>query len=195
MKERISYSADGSRRYFVGDNEVTEEQYKLRTQARDELRLLDMLKSGRPPTGVSDCTFMKDTANGRQFNDCQHMGNYYKHITEREGGNTNGKKYLSGLARYPGDPEAWVDSRGDVERILTKRGWGCEGSINIKPRESLTPPAPGPEVADDLLDKYTAQIASAQPSPHLVDTDDLREQVKERLKPKRKREVSKANVA
>lgn len=193
MKERISYAANGDRRYYINDAEVTEEAYKIRTQARDEIKLLRMLESGQPPHGVSDCTFMKDTANGRQFVGQEHIGDYYREVATAAGASTTGKKYLSGLARFPGDPEAWVDGRGDVERVLNQRGWGCEGTINLKPRESLQPPVSGPEVADDLLDEYTAEITSMQPNPHLVDTADLREQVKDRLKPSHKRK--KAAVA
>jgi hypothetical protein len=32
-------------------------------------------------------------------------------------------KYQPGLARFPGDPEAVVSSRGDAERVAKKRGW------------------------------------------------------------------------
>ena len=31
-------------------------------------------------------------------------------------------KYQSGLARYPGDPEAFVSSRADARRLAQKRG-------------------------------------------------------------------------
>lgn len=195
MKEQIRYMANGDRSYFLDGYEVQEFEYRAATQARDEKNLLEMLNAGRPPHGISDCTFMRGTANGRQFDGQEHVGDRYRAVTEQNGGSHVGKKYISGLARFPGDPEAWVDSRGDVERVLEKRGWGCEGSVNVKAKEPIDPPRPGPDVADDLLDQYTMQIASQDPRPDLVDTADLREQVRERIKPKRKPEVTKASVA
>lgn len=51
---------------------------------------------------------------------------------EKKGVNTSGKIYMSGLARFPGDPTAWVDGRGDVARICQERGWGCEGTVAVK---------------------------------------------------------------
>lgn len=32
-------------------------------------------------------------------------------------------KYQPGLARFPGDPQAVVSSRGDAERVCKKNGW------------------------------------------------------------------------
>lgn len=52
----------------------------------------------------------------------------------RAGVSTTCKRYMSSLAAYPGDPEAWVDSKGDVRRVCEKRGWGCEGKVNVTAR-------------------------------------------------------------
>jgi hypothetical protein len=194
MKQRIIYSSSGERTYEINDRVVTEEYFHSVTQGQDEAKLKDMLKSGVPPQGVSDCTFMRDTANGRQFQGQEHIGNQYRAVAEEHGQNVTGKKYISGLARFPGDPEAWVEGRGDVQKLVESRGWGCEGTVNVKKRELLNPPEPGPEVAPDLLEKYTNVIADAQPMPHLVDREDLKEQVKERIKPKhRPKGVTKAD--
>lgn len=155
--------------------------------------LAEMFAFEQAPCGVSDGTFMRGTENGRQFQGQQKMGNYYRHITEQKGGNTNGKKYLSGLAAYPGDPEAWVSGRDDVRRILEKRGWGCEGTMSIKPRESIGEPDAGPTMAADLVEKYAQQIAASVPDSHLVDMDDLKSQVVERMAPKKRgRKATKA---
>ncbi len=93
-----------------------------------------MLASGKPPRAVTDDTFRANqgNANGGQFADDPHVGDFYKSVAAKAGVSTTGKTYLGGLAEYPGDPEAWVDSRGDVKRVCEKRGWGCEGAVTTK---------------------------------------------------------------
>jgi len=44
----------------------------------------------------------------------------------------NNDVYLSALARYPGDPEAFVPAtggRGHVKKVCEKRGWECDGAV------------------------------------------------------------------
>lgn len=48
------------------------------------------------------------------------------------GGSTTGKVYLSGLASYPGDPEAWVSGKSDIERVAKERNLTVEGDVNRK---------------------------------------------------------------
>lgn len=183
MSQKIVYHDDGTKTCYIDGNTVSEDVFF----DRDCGSLGIMLAEQKPPRGVSDCTFMHDSANGKQFAGQEHIGDHYRSIAEEAGQNTTGKKYLSGLARFPGDPEAWIDSRGDVERLAAKRGFGVEGTINIKPRESIeAPKASCPDVADDILNYHTEVIASQHPDSHMIDKQDLKEQVRERLKPKNK---------
>lgn len=186
MKQRITYSDSGECRYQIDDKDVTAEEFKLATQTVEEARLREMLKEGRAPHGVSDCTFMRDSANGKQFANSSGQGDHYRGVAESMGASTTGKKYLSGLARFPGDPEAWVDSRGDVQKVLEKRGWGSKGTINVKPRIGDTEPEAGPAMAPDLVEKYATEIAMRDPHPELVDMKDLKEQVVDRMAPKKR---------
>ncbi len=186
MKIKVVYGK--TTRYFVNDKEVTEDGYKELSKLAYDERLQAMLDSGQTPHCVSDQTYMKGHANGSQFEKCQHMGNYYKHETELRGGNTNNKRYISGLARFPGDPEAWVTGRDDIRRVIESRpGWSCQGAVDIDGRGNSPPPAPPVEVADDLLNKYTIQVASTLPDPERIDLADLKKQVRERIKPRKPR--------
>lgn len=153
--------------------------------------LAEMFALSQPPNGVSDQTYMRGHCSGSQFEKSPHMGNYYKHITEQHGGNTVGKRYVSGLARFPGDPEAWITGRDDVKRLVEKRGWGCEGTVNVKAREALNPSEPKTEVAEDLLNKYTQHVAEGLPDPERIDMADLKAQVKERISPKSRKKAVK----
>lgn len=186
MKIKITYG--DPIRYFIDDKEVTEEGYKALREAIEAERLAEMFESGQTPHCISDQTYMKGHTNGSQFEKCQHMGNYYRHEAQLHGGNTNGKRYISGLARFPGDPEAWVTGRDDIKRVIESRpGWSCQGAVDLDGRANSPAPVERPEVADDLLDKYTVQVASGLPNPERIDLDDLREQVKDRIKPRKQK--------
>jgi hypothetical protein len=69
---------------------------------------------------------------------------------------TLGRVYLRGMARYPGDPEAWVSSRGDVARLAASRGWGVSGMVDVKRRE--VEPAPDVAVAADIVADYAQEL-------------------------------------
>ena len=53
---------------------------------------------------------------------------------KKAGVSITGKRYLSSLARYPGDPEAWVSDRSDIKGLCKRRGWGCDGKVKVKAR-------------------------------------------------------------
>lgn len=181
--------------YFLDGKEVSENEFHDgESAAKRAARFAKEFSKGKAPYGISDCTFMRDSANGKQFAGQEHIGDAYRRTAETAGVSTTGKKYISGLAAFPGDPEAWVDGRGDATRLLEKRGWGSEGTVNVKPRQSAEEPKPGPDVAPDLVEKYATEIAMRDPNPHLVDMANLKEQVVERLKPKNKpKKVTKAD--
>jgi hypothetical protein len=70
------------------------------------------------------------------------------------GVDTNGKRYLSGLARYPNDPEAWVSDLSDVGRVVRERGWNCEGALDVTsfPQGVVADMVPDYDVAPDILE-------------------------------------------
>lgn len=51
--------------------------------------------------------------------------------------------YLSGLARFPGDPQAFVggnDAKGHIAKLCKDRGIGCRGSVNVpEPEKRISP--------------------------------------------------------
>lgn len=99
-------------------------------------KLADMLASQQPPGGMTDSTFLEGHCNGNQFEKRPEFGDHYKKIAEQAGVSVKGKVYKGGLARFPGDPEAWVGGRADVERVCRQRGWGCEGAVSVAPTEA-----------------------------------------------------------
>lgn len=101
-----------------------------------EPRLAEMLALQAPPMSNTDREFLEGHCNGSQFagspmaND---MGNKYAAVAKERGVSIKGKVYLSGLARYPGDPKAWVSDRGDVKRIAEEQNLAIQGSVDHKP--------------------------------------------------------------
>lgn len=82
----------------------------------------------------SDCTvYTEDRTNGNQFKS-EAMREHYLGAAKKAGIGTAGKKYDYSLARYPGDPKAWVGSDTDVRQVLEHRGWGSKGKVKVKMR-------------------------------------------------------------
>lgn len=72
--------------------------------------------------------------------------------------------YEPGLARFQGDPEAFVpasEGRGYIRRLMEKRGWGCEGAVNVKPGGSQAKPAK--PIDERLAEQFIAQIEKKDP--------------------------------
>lgn len=85
---------------------------------------------------------------GAQFGDMTRE--FYLNAAREAGVSTDGKLYDSRIAAFPGDPEAWVGSAGEVRSLLEKRNWGCEGDMTVK-CEPVAPAANIP-LADDLVE-------------------------------------------
>ena len=144
--------------------------------------LAEMFASRKTPAIRTDATFLQGHINGNQFEKTPWLGDVYKKEAVAAGINITGKVYLSQLASYPGDPQAWVSGRGDVQRVCEERGWGCAGSVNVRAQEADTEPKDMP-VADDIVDARTAEVLAGVPDPMHVDVADLREQVREHITP------------
>lgn len=125
--------------------------------------LSDMLASAQPPSCKTDATFLKGHCNGNQFESQPKVGNLMRQIAEHYGQNTTGKVYLGGIAAFPGDPAAWVNGRGDVERVVRDRGWQCSGDVTVaqgevsrpsKAKKKLRLPDAPDSVKQTLADKF-----------------------------------------
>lgn len=174
---------------YDGTDQVFEGGFKTEKEALqrfENMRPVDkMLVSGRGPYLATDVEFLKGTENGRQFQKKPDQGEFYRREAEKRGQNVKGKKYISQLARFPGDPEAFVSGRGDVQKVLEQRGWGSDGSVKVKARTSDQEPAKPIAVADDIVDRETAkEIGANKVTPK--QRRDVREKVRNRLKGSKK---------
>lgn len=93
-------------------------------------KLADMFAAQAPPGAVSDTTFLANYRDAT-VKVSPMVERARREVAERMGQSTGGKVYISQLAAFPGDPQAWVDGRSDIERVCRQRGMGCDGAVNI----------------------------------------------------------------
>jgi hypothetical protein len=136
----------------VSEDEAVQARYEAMRRKGESHRLAEMLAFGQGPALLTDAVFLENHCNGSQWAGPaqEWIGDLYKQEAAKAGVDVKGKIYLGGLARFPGDPEAWVSGRGDVKRVCESRGWGCTGAVEVKRQEPLTP-APVKAVADDIV--------------------------------------------
>lgn len=103
-------------------------------------------------------------------------------ICRRNGGNPERGHYYPQLARFPGDPEAFVESKSDIRKLAAKRKLKCDGIVECDFLERKPPPSKY-QVADDIVDrelekeikqKHGGKVSKAK-------RRELRDAVKQRL--------------
>ena len=167
----------------ISTNEAVQEAYEEMRRAGQSHNMSEMLALRQSPCIKSDTTFLHGHCNGNQFEANPELGDHYKAIAAAAGVNVQGAVYKSGLARFPGDPEAWVRDRGDVKRLCEQRGWGCEGDVTVK-RQDFEP-EPDIDVADDIVRDRMVQAIEANPDLAHTDQQELFEATKEKCLPDR----------
>lgn len=146
--------------------------------------LAEMLASRSfPGCRGTDRAFMQGRKlDGSQFEGLHPLvGRTYLEAAARAGVSVTGKYYSGVAARFPGDPEAWIDSTHDLKVLCERRGWGCTGAVEVKPREAGSDPLAGPyQVADDLVEDHVAAVLAQRPelAPR---ASEIREEVQGRL--------------
>lgn len=165
-------------RYRINGREVSQEEFDGHGNPS---RMQEMFESGIAPGCMTDTVFLEGHANGSQFQDTPHLGDYYASVAKSHGVNPKGKVYLSGLAAFPGDPKAWVDGRGDVQRVLEERGWEGRGAVNVKGAEATEKKKVA--VADDIVDAAVERQVALDPGLAEMDAGELRHEVTEAIKP------------
>jgi hypothetical protein len=166
---------------IISDNPRIQANYEEMRAAGTSHNLAEMFALAEPPASNTDREFLHGHANGNQFEGEDDVANEYRKKAEAAGVSTTGKVYLTQLARTPGDPEAWVDGKGDVQRVCERRGWGARGLVNVKAAEKE--PAPETAVGENIIEREVNEICAARPDGDEIDKADLREQVRAKRKP------------
>lgn len=111
-------------------------EYESMRSAGESHNISEMLAFHKGPTLETDTTFTRGYTTHPFGKRPPNPLAAKKYLAEakKAGVNINGKRYLSGLARFPGDPQAWVTSKSDIKRLCESRGWGCDGAVKVKAR-------------------------------------------------------------
>jgi hypothetical protein len=189
----------------LGLNQEQRERYLAMRRSGQSHNIALMLAAQQPPMSNTDREFLEGHCNGNQFAGslaARAAGDYYRRVAAAAGQGSaagGGNVYLSGLAAYPGDPRAWVSSRGDVKRLLEERGWSARGSVehNADPsvRGSAAPPtttAIGTDIVLDAAEKAlesgvlsredAIEQAARLRAPHWANPTDVNKAAEEALK-------------
>lgn len=173
----------------ISNNPAVQAEYEAMRAAGESHGIAEICATRQCPGIVTDSLFNIGQVNHNQFANDPDTGRRYLKIARRRGVNVSGATYMGSLARFPGDPEAWVHGRGDVKRLCDRRGYSCEGSVNVKVREVAPPLADGPVVATDIVEREVKKIVAQEPEK-ASKLEQVREEVVDRMAPPwRKRET------
>lgn len=120
-----------------------------------------------PGLNGTDKAFNRGRHNGKQFERCPALGNYFKSIADRAGVSVTGRHYCYGLGRFPGDPRAWVQDTSDVLRIARERKLNVEGIVNYQAEP--VEPSPDVSLAPDIWHRETQAILQEDPDMRYLD--------------------------
>lgn len=169
----------------VSDDVRVQDRYAAMRAAGESHSMAEMLATRSfPGLKGTDAVFMEGRKlGGQQFESLpRHMGQMYLEEAAKANVNVSGKYYLGTVARFPGDPKAWVSGLGDVRRIAKERGVAVVGAVNIdapKYADGYVPPEKY-RVDDSIVAEHVDNVIGERPAS-LRELADVRESVAKRL--------------
>lgn len=158
-------------RTVARDFSVQVRYWRMRLEGESH-SMAEMLATRTFPGVKTDAIFNEGKFSGQSTGECDARGTWLRAQAEAAGVSTTGKWYCSGLADFPGDPTAWVDSRGDVLRIAEAKNMTVRGYVEHKAHE--TDPGEDLAIDDGLIEDEVADILES--NPHAA-VDAIRDEV------------------
>jgi len=152
-------------------------QYEAMRRDGQSHNMAEMLATRTLPGAKTDTAFMT------KFGSNAGVPQAYLDKARKAGINTNSNYYCGDVAKFPGDPAAWVSSRGDIKRICEKNNWKAEGAVEHKCTPEAAKDDDDPYRVDDALVKEEVSRV-AKLDPGLVDTPKARERTVEDVREK-----------
>jgi hypothetical protein len=116
-----------------------------------------------------------------QFESQKHLDRYLAASKKRGFTPSVNSTYFPNLARFQGDPEAYVtraQGRSYIRSLCEKRGWACEGGVTSSGRgPEVDPFETAPPLADSIVRDLGAKMVRKDPSLSRLDRRELREKV------------------
>lgn len=120
--------------------------------------IADICASRRAPGCQTDSTFFAGIGTlDKQFRDKRELSDIVKAAKSHGYNPTGNELYSVGLARFPGDPRAFI-SQGQgkqrVREIVTQDGTGCEGAVTVKARPIDKEPKDKYKLAPQIVKRH-----------------------------------------
>ena len=168
--------------YKINGNVVSRKEFVKYQEQASKQRMEDMLEAQEFGGMMTDDVFLAGLPQ------IQHMHNKaeqeYICRKAKEGGYTPKPTdvYQPGLARYKGDPRAFVNhgqARGHVRHICESEGRACEGAVNVEAREPEADPwdKPKHKLSPRLIKEMAQKQVAADPKLARLDKRELVEKV------------------
>ncbi len=172
---------------WVSDDQAIQFSYEEMRRNGESHAIAEMLATRSFP-GVkgTDSVFMQGRKlDGQQFEEAPpNVGAHHMELARKAGVNTSGKYYSGTMARFPGDPRAWVSGLGDVRRIARERQMGVSGAVEIpapKYGDGYVPPEHY-RVDDSSVAEHVDSIIGERPDPvSPKEREEIADQVATRL--------------
>jgi hypothetical protein len=164
---------------IISDDPGEQARYEAMRDSGQSHNMAEMLACRAVPGIRTDSTFMRGSH-------VAPVNPKIREVARKAGVVTDGKKYLGQLARYEGDPQAWVSGRGDIQRVCERNGWGCEGAVSVKapPLEGIKrdgPYRPADDIVQAAMDREIAKDPGLASTPQK--RAELFEATRERISP------------
>jgi hypothetical protein len=169
---------------LVSSNPETQAYYEWLRKKGNSHKLADMLAFGKAPKARTDREFFAGIGTlEKQFDHDGKMHEGVVKLAMKHGYKPNNNDvYLSSLARFVGDPEAFVSpsgGRGQIQDTCEKRGWECHGTVNTKYREPEEAPKKK-AMGNDILARKVMEAHKANPDTKRMDQGELRHDIIEK---------------
>lgn len=166
---------------LISDNVGVQAFYEHLRGKGESHRMSEMLAFQQPPRAMTDAVFFEGFGTlDKQFaGDERVRDQVIKRAMAGGYKPNNNDVYLSALARYPGDPEAFVPAtggRGHIKAVCEKRGWECDGAVKTKRKEPEKDPRSVP-LAKDLVNRKVAEAIKKNPDLKRKDQGELRHDI------------------
>lgn len=150
--------------------------------SNDKFAAMIALQSG-PALSTDDTFFQGQKPLYDQFGSQKHLDRYLLAARKRGFKPSPQATYFPNLARFPGDPEAFVtraQGRSYIRKLCEQRGWACDGAVNVNHREPESDPL-APEnckpLGDDIIHNRARQMVEKDPSLKHMNRRELREKI------------------
>lgn len=147
-------------------------------------RLADMLASRKAPDSVTEAEYFKGRHNlADQFRDNEGQLTKIVAAARKHGFNpTRSMVYEPALARFVGDPQAFVPSSGGKEHIAAvckKNNWKCNGAVKVENHAS-DPEKGAVDMDARLVEQYAKKMATENPALRRKTKAELRQMAKQK---------------